>query len=173
MLRVHELLEHLQHAPLVRLRQRHLGFVQQQDRAVRKLRERLAEQRQHDLPVACRHQELVHRGIVLEQGGIVAWIVLFGIKEHHLAQLRAPLVQPIGVVVDGLALQCVVDRVQERGLPGSVLAFQHDQGVGQVHHHRHVKVQVHEDGVAEDLQVHRRNQHSLRQSGKIPEPKYH
>jgi hypothetical protein len=45
--------------------------------------------------------------------------------------------------------------VQQRGFAGTVLALQHDERMGKIHHHGHVKVEIDEYRVGENFQIHR------------------
>jgi len=52
------------------------------------------------------------------------------------------------------ALQGDMDLLQQGRFARSVLALQHDQGVAQIHNHRHVEVETGENRMGQDLQKH-------------------
>jgi hypothetical protein len=44
--------------------------------------------------------------------------------------------------------------MEEGRFSAAVLARQHDQRMREIHDHRHVKVEIGEDGVTQDFEVH-------------------
>ena len=93
--------------------------------------------------------------LVLEQIRVVARIVLLGVEEQDAADLFVLRVELIGEPVHLFALEREIERVEQRGFPRSVLAFEHDQRMREVHDHRHVEVEVDEDRVRKDFEEHR------------------
>ena len=119
-----------------------------------KLGESLAEHGEHHLAVACGAQKFHHFGLLLEKLQLDTRIVLFGIEEVRLAELDLAGLEPVDVAIHFVAAQGVEDGMQQSGFPRPVLALQHDERMREVHNHRHVEVQIGEDGMAQNLQIH-------------------
>ena len=154
LLLVHQFLQHLQNAALVGNRERHFGFVEQQRGAVRQLGKGLAEHGEHDLPVAGGAQEFHHFRLFLEEFQLGARIVLFRVEEVGLAGLDVAGFETVDVAIHFVAAQGVEDGVQQRRFPRPVLALKHDQGMREVHNHRHVEIQVDENRMPQNLKMH-------------------
>jgi len=54
----------------------------------------------------------------------------------------------------GFAAQRVEDGMQQGGFAGAVLALQHHQGMREIDNHRHMEIQLSENRVRQNLQVH-------------------
>jgi hypothetical protein len=113
-----------------------------------------AEHAQHHLPVAGHAQKFLHARVLFEELRIRARIVRLGVEQVDLAELHLAGIQAVDVAVHLLAAQRVVDGMQQRGFARTVFALQHDQRMRQIHDHGHVEIQVDEDGMRQDLEVH-------------------
>jgi len=80
-------------------------------------------------------------------------IVLFGVEEKHFGSLDA-ILQPVDVAVDHVAAQSAVDRAQQRRFAAAVFAREQNQGMGKIHHDRHVEVQTDQNRVRQNLENH-------------------
>ncbi len=113
------------------------------------------EHRQHHLAVTGQLEKLHHLRLVLEELQLHARIVLFGVEQEHLAFFDIAAIQPVNVALRLFPAQRIVDRMQQRRFSRAVLACQHDKRMRQIHDHRHVEVEIRENGMRKNLEEHK------------------
>ena len=84
-----------------------------------------------------------------------ARIVLLGVEKQNLIGLARSALEPVNVTVDFVAAQRVIDGVQQRRFAATILAREHDERVRKVHDHRHVEIEVGENGMSQNLEKHK------------------
>src|SRR5439155_4475937 len=114
----------------------------------------LAKHGQHYLPVAGHLQELLHARFVVEEVEVRAWIVHLGVEQEDLLEFGLAPIQLVNETIHRFALQRLLNRVQQRRFAGPVVTAEHDQRMGKIHNHRHMEVQIDENGMGQDCQIH-------------------
>ena len=77
------------------------------------------------------------------------------VNEYSIVSRNVAAIETVRVAFSLFALERVLNGMQQRRLAGAVVTGEHYQRMRQINDHWHVEVEVDEDGVRQDFQIHR------------------